>query len=280
MTDGVETEAQVEPAVDDAVVAEGQATDQSVSPWDSWIQEQQISEIAQAPVRAAFKHADGLATKKFQEHAEERKRWEPYESLGLNEFEPDFLSGALPIMRALDQGGDDAREIVERMARQLGLLGDPDDGEGEWDGEELEGDEEPDDDLHERLARTESFVQQQEEQQRRTEAEAYIAQAYGAVEKDLGRKLTDGETGRISNLASGLAHAGVEDPIGAAWKELKSQREDAQKELLEQKRQEPGRVEVGPSAPAARAPRPSGLSLEEQSNDRLREWMRSNGITD
>jgi hypothetical protein len=81
-------------------------------------------------VEPLFKEFDGNVTKKFQEHAEYRKGWQPYEELGLRDVPPEQLQQLLSFAQmATDEGQFD--EWLTNVATERGLLG----------GEEEAGDE-------------------------------------------------------------------------------------------------------------------------------------------
>lgn len=272
MTEGFDAVAEEAPEVE-ADVAEGQATDQSSSPlWDSYLSENEIPEPAHQYVRDALKYHDGLATKKFQEASEYRKRWEPYEKIdGFNEWEPDKLAQALPLIAALDDE-DQAYDVVRRMAVHLGLIDEDDDepldGEAFIDGDDTL-DDEPPAWFRQQFEPVQQFVQTMQEQQQQTAAQAYIDESFSTIEAEVGRKLSAEEMADVRERAEGYARRGDTDPIAAAWQAHKGFRTQVEREFIGRKRDEPGRAEVGHSAPPAQAVPDSRLSLEDQAKQAL-----------
>jgi hypothetical protein len=272
MTDGVD-EPGTEPDVT-ADVAEGQATDQSSSPlWDSWLAENEVPEPAHGYVRDALKHHDGLTTKKFQEHAEFRKQWEPYAGIeGFDQWDPEDLAEALPVIQML-MDEDQQVDAVRSMAISLGLL--PEDGEDDEpfaddldDGGEPEG---PPAWFEAQFAPMREFMERQQQQELAESSQRYIDKGFEAIRSELGRDLTDGEDADIRDRAEGYARRGDQDPIASAWAAHKKVRTQVEKDFLGSKSQEPGRAEIGHSAPAAQRARDPRLSLEDQARQELQD---------
>lgn len=273
MTEGFDEGAVEAPPVE-ADVAEGQATDQSSSPlWDSYLTENEIPEPAHQYVRDALKYHDGLATKKFQEASEYRKRWEPYEKIdGFDQWEPDRLAQALPLISALDDE-DQAYDVVRQMAVHLGLIDDDDDepidGEAFVDDDDTLEDEPPAW-FRQQFEPVQQFVQSMQEREQQTAAQTYIDESFSTIASELGRKLNDEEMSDVKDRAEGYARRGDPDPIASAWAAHKGFRTQVEKEFIGRKRDEPGRAEIGHSAPPAHAPS-SHLSLEDQAKQELRD---------
>lgn len=260
-----------------ADVAEGQATDQSSSSplWDSYLAENEIPEPAHQYVRDALKYHDGLATKKFQEASEYRKRFEPYEKIdGFDQWTPEDLAEALPVLSAL-MDEEQQEDAVRRMAVHLGLIADDEDD----DLEDFEDDDPIEDDgppawFQEQFAPVQQFVQSMQQREQEQAARAYIDESFGAIEAEIGRKLNDDEVADIKDRAEGYARRGDPDSIATAWAAHKSVRTQVEKEFLARKRQEPGQAEVGHSAPPGRPAMDGRLSLEQQAKQALMDQIK------
>lgn len=114
-------------------------------------------------VNSILDQYEGNATKKFQEHAEFRKQWEPYGELPITDFDPEYLGQLLEFSEIFeDEGRFD--EWLTNTARERGILGQQG-GEGDGAG----GDDEYD--LPQTKAELEQYVQSKIE-----EAVAPIAQ--------------------------------------------------------------------------------------------------------
>lgn len=77
-------------------------------------------------VEPLFKEFDGNVTKKFQEHAEYRKGWAPYEELGLNNVPPEQLQQLLQFAE-MANNEEQFNEWLTGVATERGLLGGTDD---------------------------------------------------------------------------------------------------------------------------------------------------------
>jgi hypothetical protein len=274
MTDGVD-----DAAVADVDVAgvEGDATDQSSTPWDSYLDEHEIPPGFRGPTLEAMKYVESQRSKKFQEYESTHKQFEQYRDIGIHDWEPESLRTALAITEALDQRDPDAlRQIVEYYGYELpDGLGDEDEGDEDEGGDVDEG---PDLDslLDERLAPLNEFVQSEMQKRAKADAEQYIESALSAIEKDLGRSLKDGERDRLFKMAAGLAQGGSQDSLAEAWDLQKQIVMDAEKGFLASKAGEPGAAEVGPSAPSVQGKDYSGMSLEDAKQQQLRDWVAAN----
>src|SRR6185437_4568025 len=79
-----------------------------------------IPEDAREMVAPVFKDWDANVTRKFQEHADFRKQWEPFKDTGVTELNPDQLSYAVQLFNALEQP-DIMKEWWDGYAQQNGL---------------------------------------------------------------------------------------------------------------------------------------------------------------
>lgn len=92
-------------------------------------------------VEPLFKEFDGNVTKKFQEHAEYRKGWAPYEELGVRDIEPQQLQ---ELLQFAQMANDDKQfdQWLTKVATDRGLFA----------GDDLDGlDDEEDSSIEERL---------------------------------------------------------------------------------------------------------------------------------
>lgn len=80
-----------------------------------------IPEQLRPAVEPAFKQWEANVTKKFQDHAEYRKGWEPYEQLGINNVEPDQLEQLLAF-NELAADPEQFDEWLYNAAQERGLL--------------------------------------------------------------------------------------------------------------------------------------------------------------
>lgn len=87
-------------------------------PWDEYLN--RIPEEVRGDVEPVFRDWDANTTRKFQEHAEYRKQWEPLEAIGVNQRDPETLEWAMQFVDALEDPSAIQRWFSE-YAEQNGL---------------------------------------------------------------------------------------------------------------------------------------------------------------
>lgn len=80
-----------------------------------------IPEQLRPAVEPAFKQWEANVTKKFQEHADYRKQWEPYEQLGLSNVQPENLQDLLAF-NEMAQDPEQFDSWLKEMAQERNLL--------------------------------------------------------------------------------------------------------------------------------------------------------------
>lgn len=80
-----------------------------------------IPEQFRSSVEPAFKQWEANVTKKFQEHSDYRKQWEPYEQLGINNVDPQQVE-ALLSFNELANDPDQFDEWLRATAQERGLF--------------------------------------------------------------------------------------------------------------------------------------------------------------
>lgn len=94
---------------------DGQGAD---APYSEYLN--RIPEELRADVEPVFRDWDANTTRKFQEAAEQRKSWEPYEELGINQRDPGELEWAMRFVDTL-QNPEAIKEWYGEYARERGL---------------------------------------------------------------------------------------------------------------------------------------------------------------
>ncbi len=211
-----------------------------------------LYDLASAPeeyrpfLEAELKKIEGNATKKFTEAAEYRKRWEPYEALGIADVSPEDVEGLLQLYN-LAQDETKFDEWLKSTAEQRGLLG------GGDDDDDLDGDE---DDLdigkmvEERLQAAMAPILEQlqstQQTQRVQAAEQEIATELAGLLEQRQLELDDEDKQAVYALAAPFAD---DDPDGALQKGLEAYMKisgRAQRSLVESKVTQPnGAMEGG-----------------------------------
>lgn len=180
-------------------------------------------------VEKIAKEIDANVTRKFQEAAQYRDQWEPYEKLGINEYEPEALEQLLAFAEIANDENT-FRQWWNDVGQEYGFLNENDDTD---DVDDLFND---DDDfeakleakLEERLGPLYQRELEREEQERIAEAEALIDQAIEALKNEHG----DFNEQVVYKLA--LAYDGP-DAIQQAFKEYQELVSNTEKETVTNK---------------------------------------------
>lgn len=87
-----------------------------------------IPEEYRGDVEPIFKEWDGNVTKRFQEHSERLRQWEPYQQVGIDQYDPQSLASLIEFGR-MASDPDAYRQWLQAEAERAGLLGqsEPDD---------------------------------------------------------------------------------------------------------------------------------------------------------
>jgi hypothetical protein len=204
-----------------------------------------------------LKAIEGNATKKFQEHADFRSQWEPYEKLGLHEIDPENMQSLLDFYD-LAQDDDAWKGYIESQAKEMGLLEAQGAGAG-LDGGDLEGlgPEEIQQLVDERVRQATEPLQQAQAQQQMQAAQAKEAEALSTRLTQLAEEsqveLDEDTEDRIFRLAS--KYAEQDDPVEPAFREYLAMIGGAESDLLKKKLAAP-RAPEGPGGQAATAAPP------------------------
>lgn len=167
-----------------------------------------VPEELRDSVAPILKEIEGNATKKFQQHADFRRQWEPYEELGIHELDPEGLGNLLEFARALD--GEGARDALLELADALGvdLTAEP-------------GEPDPLSDLRSELEDLRAWKAQIEENEQldnvRAETSQRIQAEWASVQERHGKPFTDEEVDSLRELATAFLEAGKDEPITKAY---------------------------------------------------------------
>jgi hypothetical protein len=242
------------------------------------------------------KQIQGNVTRRFQEHADFRRTWEPFSQIeGLTDVPADELQELLAFRNLvndpgqfdnwfvqvgqalLEQEPDRFEQLFQRLGTETGML--EDDGEGGGDGESGGGDlvsqvsELLDQKLEERLGPIEQRFTSAEEQQRIDAAGQHIASELTRVgaqhQEQHGEELDDDAQDAIKQLA--VAYGGAEDSIERGYQDYLRLTGKAQGELVDDKLGQPrpsvsgGSADTSPEALSFGDPR-----LKQAARERLR----------
>jgi len=190
-------------------------------------------------VETAVKQFDANVTRKFQDAAEYRKTWEPYEQLGVNDVEPEQME-QLMAFAEIASDPDTFRQWWEAVGDEYGFTDELYD--------ELGGDEEGDEDedileqpamtqaleeiLDQRLAPLLEKERERDEQQRVDEASRLVDQQIAKLKEEHG----DFDEQMIYKLA--LAYDG-DDAITQAFNDYKDLVSNTERNTLREKSNQP-----------------------------------------
>jgi hypothetical protein len=80
-----------------------------------------IPEDVRGDVEPVFKEWDASVTKRFQDAAEYRKSWEPYQQAGLNQYEPEYLAQAAQFAQVAQENPQAIQQWFQAYAQEHGL---------------------------------------------------------------------------------------------------------------------------------------------------------------
>lgn len=191
------------------------------------------------------------ANAKFQEAAEYRKAWEPYEKLGINEVDPDGLTALLEFAQEIsnpDTARDALLNIAQALELDLGAVADEED-----DGEEP-------DPIQEIRAELESFKQERAQAQEQAQIQTLQQQAaegfraeFAEVEQLNGKPFSQDEKVQLIGLAKRF-QMDNDEPIKAAYQFINSISGRAEKALVDSQPKPP--VSAEPAGRASSAVQP------------------------
>jgi hypothetical protein len=211
-----------------------------------------LYDLASAPeeyrpfLEAELKKIEGNATKKFQDAADYRKRWEPYESLGIADVPPEEMQNLLGLYE-LAQDETKFDEWLKSTAEQRGLLGATDDElDDDEDGDDLDIGKLVETRLQEALAPIMEQLQATQQAQRVQHHAADLDRELTGLAEQRSLELDDEDKDAVYALAAPFAD---DDPDGALQKGLEAYLRisgGAQRKLVESKVTQPnGAMEGG-----------------------------------
>lgn len=211
-----------------------------------------VPEASHEAVRAALKEMEGGVTRRFQEHADFRRQWEPYSEQGLDQVQPDELAALVSFHQLLsspdaltdamqDQG---IRGEIEGWWEQIGNAAGFFADEGGDEGGEPGGQEQLAEalmaQLEQRLAPIEQRLTAQDQQGRvqaaRDEIDATIAELteqHGDFDEDAVLRLAQSHDGSAA------------ESIQAAFRDYQTIAGKAESELVNDKLGQPATPEQG-----------------------------------
>jgi hypothetical protein len=212
-----------------------------------------VPENLHSQVEPILKQWDSNVSKKFEEAAEYRKQWEPYEEMGVTQHEPERLQALLELGDVLDDPG-----LLQQWWKEVGdELGYFDANEEEGSEDELLTPEQVQQMVAEAVSPINEKLTSQEQEQLVAQASEDISTRLDQLaEKDdsLGKEIgksDEGEpiTGRDAVLQLALAYEDQENPIDKGYADYQRLIGHGEGSLFEKKVKQPGGAE-GPGSPA------------------------------
>jgi hypothetical protein len=221
-----------------------------------------------------LKAIEGNATKKFQQAAEFRKAWEPYEQAGVNEYEPEAI-GQLIQFAQMTQDPEQFGEWFKTVGEQQGLF----ERLGYVPADEVEGGGEFDINDPDQLAKlvasaVDEKVKPLYDTITRQQIEQETEEAYKQVQTRLTEirgenpDLPEGAEDVIVKLAKAFVGE-ADDPIDAGFKEYQAILATGEKGLLAQKAGQPNPLQ-GPGPANTTPPAITADNVKAAAMERLK----------
>jgi len=235
-------------------------TGQGAAPGDAPYAEylNRIPEEHRGVVEPVFKEWDGNVTRRFQEHSDYRKRFEPFEQMGVDQYDPEGLAQLIEFGK-LANDPVQFRTWLESAAKEHGILQQTQEQTG-FDADLLDPAvqqmiEQATSPLQQKLDAYDQRWSQFEQQRQREQIQAQLNQQFDALQQE------HGELPRefFESLASGFVGR-AQNPMQRAFEEYQRVRGDIEKQVLSAKLNQPNTPNlIGSAPPAGEAPR----TLEE-----------------
>lgn len=240
------------------VEGQGDGGQTNPAPYQQWLD--RIPEAVRGEVEPVFKEWDSNVTHKFQEAAEYRKQWEPYQQIGVHEADPEAVQWALQFYQAAQADPQAIQSWYEAYAQQHGIT--PAQAAAELQQETPSADFEYVDPgvaaLKAQLEQTQqqlqglaSWREQQEQQARIAEANSYIES-----QMDEMAKKHPGEFNRsyVEKLVAQYVETDPRNAVQRATQDFLALRAEIEKSALQAKVDAPAPAESGGVANTAAAP--------------------------
>lgn len=216
-----------------------------------------VPEHLRPVVEPLLKKVEGNVTQRFQEHADFRKQWEPFQEVeGLTELQPDALKELVEFHRDVLSNADAFKDWWTQLGTEAGWMPDAsagDDGQGDEFGDEVPPAVSQLQEAVESLsAQVQSLVDghQQTEQTQRTEAakQAINTELEQLAGEELGEGQKFDDETRDAILTFALRYPQDADAIKKGYADLQKLSGKSQVELVKDKLEQPsgGTTPAGP----------------------------------
>lgn len=223
-----------------------------------------IPEEHRGVVEPVFKEWDGNVTRRFQEHSEYRRRFEPYEQMGIDQYDPEGLAGLIEFAKLANDPtrSGDYRSWLEEQAQHHGLL--QQQQQEEFGAELLDPAvqqliEQATSPLQQQIEQMTQWRQQFESQQQQQQIQSQLNQEFEALQQEHGELPRD----VIESLA-GRYIGSDPRPIQRAFEDFQRFRGDIEQKVLAGKLNQPNTPNLQGTAPPVQGEQPRTLKDAEQ----------------
>lgn len=254
----------VDSGVDSGDTTQGDATQNELYDLSS------VPEEYRGYVSDVVKEIQGNVTKRFQESSEYKKQWEPYESVGITDLEPQQVEQLVQFAQ-LANDPELFKEWWEEVGDELGFTDSLEEFDDD-DDEDFDEDDDEDFDIEELI---ESAVQERIapllQQQAQQEQEQLLSEVNQEIESSLeALREEHGEFDEQVVLKLALAHDESDDPIADGFKDYLGLISNTERKTIEGKRNAPKPPE-GPGTPNTNGESPTDFrSATEIAKERMR----------
>lgn len=229
----------VQPEVSEApmeAVSEGQGN----APYGEYLDK--LPEDIRESVEPVFKEWDANVTKRFQEAADFRKTWEPFQDLGLTDVPREELENLIALRELAESNPDGFDAWLRDTAMERGILGQ----EG-MDDDPFAEDPMSNDQLDPMMSKLQELEQWKEQQ----EYESRVSEAMKVVEqqvKDASEKYPDVPQDLAEQFLSSFAESDPENAVNLAYEAAQKWIAQIQQGMVSDKLAQPESAESGSRA--------------------------------
>lgn len=231
------------------VEGQGGESTEGGSPYSEYLE--RIPEDARGAAEEAFKAWDAKTTQRFQEASEHRKSWEPYEQVGVNQYDPAAVQWALQFFEAQQSNPQAVQQWFQAYAQEHGLAA-AQEAAAQLEQQDEYGYADPQQQLEQLLAQRlspyeqqlqqlQQHIAQQDYQQAQVQAEAFVE---GQL-KELEEKHGDEFDRKLVELFVTNHLDRPEQAVQLAFEQSKQFRNQIEKQVLQSKVNAPGPAESG-----------------------------------
>lgn len=209
---------------------------QGAAPYAEYLDK--LPEDIRGDVEPVFKEWDSNVTKKFQEAADYRKQWEPFEGLNLNDVPRDELENLIALRSLAAESPEGFDQWLMDTAIERGLMGQ----------DQLQEDDESYEDP---LSPIQSELQQLKEWKEQQENEARISEAMKFVEQQVeeaAQKHPDVPQELAEQFLAAYAESDPENAVSLAYEAAEKWMAQIQQGMVQDKLAQPEAAEQGSRA--------------------------------